>query len=215
MGTFANLLLLLTLYVLQPASAISLGQWQEIDHNGESVSVYAPEESTNELMIVLHGCNQSADDFVDRAALDKVAETYGVVIAVPNVPGGGVLLGCWDYYDEQHTREETHVSHLLTLPARLESLIGNSFTKRSLTGLSSGAAMVNLVTCLAPDAFDAIGVVSGAALGTTAFDVFRPRTNSEEVTKLCRELGIHPAARYRCDRPAGELRWNGERVLAA
>ena len=63
-------------------------------------------------MVSLGGCGQQAagnTEFRDQSNWQQTADDYGLVVAIPNAPGGGVLAyGCWDYYGVEHSRDNRH-----------------------------------------------------------------------------------------------------------
>jgi hypothetical protein len=60
-------------------------------------------------------------DAADRRQLGRDGGGYGMVVALPDAPGGGVVLGCWDYYDGNHSRTSParHDDNLLALVSAL------------------------------------------------------------------------------------------------
>ena len=65
------------------------------------------------------------------------AEKYGMVVALPDAPNGGVVLGCWDYYDANHSRTAParHDDNLLGLVAALKA---RGYNLVDSTGEASG-----------------------------------------------------------------------------
>lgn len=50
------------------------------------------------LMVVLHGCSQTHNQIKNGGNLEKAADDFGLVMAVPYVTQqDGYLVGCWDY----------------------------------------------------------------------------------------------------------------------
>jgi poly(3-hydroxybutyrate) depolymerase len=93
---------------------------------GMNVQLYKPSTSSvagsgRALMINLHGCTQSATDLQIGGNWQKTADKYGMVIALPDLPNGGVGFGCWDYYGEDHTRTNRHNKHLIELAQALKA----------------------------------------------------------------------------------------------
>lgn len=81
-----------------PASSAS-GTWTTSTIAGMSVRLYVPEsapalEEGRALMIGLHGCVQSASVLQQAGNWQATADAYGMVVALPDAPNGGVLLGC-------------------------------------------------------------------------------------------------------------------------
>lgn len=115
------------MWLAPPARAAS-GAWTTETIAGMSVRVYTPAtppalESGRALMISLHGCQQKAQDLQQDGNWTDVADEYGMVVALPDAPNGGVYLGCWDYYDTSHssTNPSRHDDNVLALAQTLQS----------------------------------------------------------------------------------------------
>ncbi|HVK54829.1 MAG TPA: hypothetical protein VM532_07340, partial [Burkholderiales bacterium] len=85
------------------ASTISPG-WNEVNFPNHPTWVFMPSKpmptGKHALMLVLHGCNQTHDQFKKFGNLEKSAEARGVVVAIPDV--GLKFFGdqnqrCWDF----------------------------------------------------------------------------------------------------------------------
>lgn len=125
------------------------------------------------LYVVLHGCIQNADAYVTAGGFDQVAEEYGMIVAVPNVPDGGKIAGCWDYYGDSHTRSNKHNKNVLQLVSALisDTRLNIDPNQVYLAGLSSGGGQAYVLAALAPDVFAGVGINAGPALGTTSFQI--------------------------------------------
>jgi poly(3-hydroxybutyrate) depolymerase len=79
------------------------------------------------LVLVLHGCTQTASGDVIDSASDggfnwkTVAEQYGAVILAPNATGNVYSNHCWDYASTSHNRTSGHDGVLLDLIKRFSS----------------------------------------------------------------------------------------------
>lgn len=127
------------------------------------------------LVVVLHGCGQTALGDVIDSATDRgfnwkpVADQYGAVIAAPNASGNVYGSHCWDYARASHSRSAGHDGVLLDLVNRLlaNSAYAIDPAQVYVTGLSSGGGQTMVLGCLAPDVFAGIGINAGPPPGTT------------------------------------------------
>jgi poly(3-hydroxybutyrate) depolymerase len=108
------------------AGAGPSGSWATESVAGMNVKLYVPATAPvlagkRALMINLHGCVQNASTLASAGNWQAVADAYGMVVAAPDAPNGGVLLGCWDYYDANHSRSNPsrHDDNLLQLAQSL------------------------------------------------------------------------------------------------
>ncbi len=113
------------------------------------------------LMILLHGCTQSNDSYMN-ANLAEAAEAMGVVIAVPEVtnPAGN---GCWSYWQGAISRNTGDYQNLISLADVMsnDSAFSVDGNQVYIAGLNSGGTFAAQTACLAPDVFK--GVVMSAA----------------------------------------------------
>ncbi|RPI71261.1 MAG: hypothetical protein EHM38_04140, partial [Geobacteraceae bacterium] len=79
------------------------GTWRNISAGNMSVELYVPATAPKladkrALMISLHGCVQTNTVLRDQGNWSATADEYGMVVALPAVPDGGKIAGCWDYF---------------------------------------------------------------------------------------------------------------------
>ncbi len=143
---------------------------------GMQVHTYLPNTVTSNgkraLMITLHGCSQSNENVRDGWEWEDPAVAYGMVVAAPMAPNGGVLIGCWDYYGTNHssTSPGRHDDNLRDLA---NAMIGNTSLNIDvdqvyISGLSSGGGQAFVMGCLMPDIFAGMSINAGPALGTSS-----------------------------------------------
>ncbi|MCA9716335.1 MAG: PHB depolymerase family esterase [Myxococcales bacterium] len=179
---------------MTPASAGAAG-WEQRVVSGMDTHVYTPDALSpvgdgRGLLIVLHGCVQTAAQLRSLGNLEAAADGFGVVVAVPQVPNGGVYAGCWDYYGANHSRDNRHNDDLLGLVDELSSEPGLAIDLDQvyLSGFSSGGGQAIATGCLAPDVFAGVGIAAGPSLGTEAVEIGFVSTTSEAAAALCETL---------------------------
>lgn len=131
------------------------------------------------LVLVLHGCSQSAAGDVIDGAADKgyhwkgVADSYGAVILAPNATGNLYGSHCWDWAKSTHSRTTGHSGILLDLINRFVSNPQYAIDPKQVyvAGLSSGGAQTMVMGCLAPDIFAGIGINAGPPPGVTTLQI--------------------------------------------
>ena len=114
------------------------------------------------LVVMLHGCTQSPDDFARGTRMNALAQQAGYVVAYPaqsakNNPGK-----CWNWFrsgDQQRGRGEAAL--LAALTSHLVATHRLDGHRVYVAGLSAGGAMAAVLGHAYPDIFAAIGVHSG------------------------------------------------------
>ena len=161
---------------------------------GMSVRLYVPQTaptagSGRALMVSLHGCAQTASTLQAGANWQATADEYGLVVALPDAPNGGVIFGCWDYYDSIHSRTNParHDDNLLDLVDDLTARpeLGLDADQVYLSGLSSGGGQTMVMGCLAPDVFAGIGINAGPTVGTSSSQISSVSTTKAAGTSTC------------------------------
>lgn len=177
------------------APAVARAAWESREVAGMSVEVYTPASTSpvgegRALMIPLHGCTQTAVQLRDNGNFEHTAEDLGVVIAIPLVPDGGVVAGCWNYYGSLHTRDNGHNGNLIGLAETLrdDASLAIDPTQMYLAGFSAGGGQALVVGCLAPELFAGVAVAAGPSLGTTVNQISSVSTTGDATAAICTQL---------------------------
>ncbi|WP_037970923.1 alpha/beta hydrolase family esterase [Sulfitobacter noctilucae] len=128
--------------------------------------LHMPEGPANGVLMMLHGCTQTPDDFATGTDIVKTATQTGMIVVLPAQSRGDNAQSCWNWFsgtDQKRERGE---------PAILASLAGEIATKNNVpkgrtfvAGLSAGGAMAVILGQTYGDVFTAVGVHSGLPYG--------------------------------------------------
>lgn len=118
------------------------------------------------LILMLHGCTQSAEDFAIGTGMNALAEEFGCLIAFVAQPQGANAQKCWNWFrpeDQGRGKGE---------PALIVGIVGDILRDHAadpaavfVAGLSAGGAAAAILGAAYPDVFAAIGVHSGLPVG--------------------------------------------------
>ena len=179
------------------SGAADTDTWSTETIAGMTVNLYVPETEAahpdgRALMVNLHGCVQTAANLTSGGNWAATADEHGMVVAIPAAPNGGVLLGCWDYYDANHSSSNParHDDNLIDLATTLESRadLGIDADQVYLSGLSSGGGQTMVMGCLAPDVFAGIGLNASPTVGTTSGQIGSVAVTKTQGTSTCRDF---------------------------
>ncbi len=170
------------------------GQWESREFKGVKYQIFLPQKlatvAKTNLMLTLHGCAQHSEDLATYGNWEKAADQYNTVVVAPDVPNGGVIFGCWDYYGSNHTEQNRNNGPMLELVADLLKDATLKINPRHVyvSGLSSGAAQALLLGCLRPDVFAGVGVNSSPAIPTGSGDIHNPPIDAPTMQKYCEDI---------------------------
>jgi poly(hydroxyalkanoate) depolymerase family esterase len=118
------------------------------------------------LIVMLHGCTQSPDDFARGTRMNALAQEHGYVVAYPAQAKSKNASKCWNWFrsgDQQRGQGEPAI--LAALTRHLVDAHGLDERRVYVAGLSAGGAMAAVLGSTYPDVFAAIGVHSGLPFG--------------------------------------------------
>ncbi len=118
------------------------------------------------LLLMLHGCTQSPDDFARGTRMNALADVHGYVVAYPEQPSSRNATHCWNWFrrgDQQ--RDSGEPALLAALTRQLISTHGLDERRVHVAGLSAGGAMAAILASAYPDLYASIGVHSGLPVG--------------------------------------------------
>ncbi|RJG03782.1 alpha/beta hydrolase family esterase [Noviherbaspirillum sedimenti] len=180
------------------------GAWNENEQNYGlfNLHVYLPQQARptlakkRALMVVLHGCKQTAyGDIMDkRAGWESAAEQYGMVLAAPdvpetNTPGSRLFAGCWDWFGTAHQRDGRDIGPLAEMIKGLQARPELNIDPQQIyvVGMSSGAAVAQVLACAYPELVAGVGLHSAPAMGSNVPEVFAPpKIEAAAIVDNCR-----------------------------
>ena len=123
------------------------------------------------LVVMLHGCTQTPDDFALGTGMNELAQAQGFLVAYPAQTARANGSRCWNWFDaQQQSRGGVEASLIAAVACDVRQAWRVDPQRVFVAGLSAGGAMALILGNAYPEVFAAVGVHSGVALGT-AHDV--------------------------------------------
>ncbi|MBR3370488.1 MAG: PHB depolymerase family esterase [Rhodobacteraceae bacterium] len=119
------------------------------------------------LVVMLHGCTQTPEDFAIGTGMNALAEEFGCLIAYPAQPQGANAQKCWNWFrpqDQGKGRGEPAV--IAGIVADIVQHYPADAARVYVAGLSAGGAAAAIMGAAYPEIFAAVGVHSGLPVGS-------------------------------------------------
>lgn len=149
------------------------GTWERFSHSGPGGSrpyfLYTPPgldaAVATPLVVMLHGCTQTAADLARSTTMNEVADRHGFVVVYPQQSGRHNPQSCWNWFLPAHQGRGSGE------PAVIAGIAGEVTASSSgqpidhdrvfLAGMSAGGAMAAVLGSTYPELFAGMAVHSG------------------------------------------------------
>jgi poly(hydroxyalkanoate) depolymerase family esterase len=132
--------------------------------------VYLPaakSDAPRAMIVMLHGCTQSADDFAAGTQMNRLADEHGFVVVYPEQAPHANASKCWNWFKPQ---DQLHGAGEPSLIAGIVSEVARRHAadphRIFVAGLSAGAAMAVVLGETYPELFAGVGAHSGLPYGS-------------------------------------------------
>jgi poly(hydroxyalkanoate) depolymerase family esterase len=113
------------------------------------------------LIIMLHGCGQSATDFAASTRMNRLAVLYGFMVLYPEQDRLANAQACWNWFDTRNGRAKLEAASIVAALDHACGLHPIDTRRVAIAGLSAGASMAALAALHFPQRFAAVVMHSG------------------------------------------------------
>lgn len=156
--------------LLQNSALIGTGSWTvgvaQTNQGSRKYRLWVPAGNNNNtasaMVMMLHGCTQTAEDFAALSEFNRIADREGFLVLYPEQSRRANFLKCWNWFDPAHQSRDSGEPHILaSMVTTVKSLYRIDPDRIYVAGVSAGGAMAVIMGATYPDLFSAIGVCAG------------------------------------------------------
>jgi poly(hydroxyalkanoate) depolymerase family esterase len=121
------------------------------------------------LVVVLHGCTQSAAAYAEGAGWLSLADRHGFAVVAPEQASPNNPNRCFNWFEPGHTtRGSGEAASIRQMVAHATAMFGSDPARVFVTGLSAGGAMTAAMLATYPETFAAGAIVAGLPYGAAS-----------------------------------------------
>lgn len=142
---------------------------------GLNMYQYVPSQAKKNapMVVVMHGCQQSAKTFATETGWQMLADKHGFYLLLPEQTSGNNGMNCFTWFEKGDvTRGNGEIASIASMMDYMEN--NHSIDKKNVfvTGLSAGGTMASALMASYPDRITAGAIHSGVSYGC-AFQLFQ------------------------------------------
>ena len=119
------------------------------------------------LVVMLHGCKQTAADFAASTRMNQLAERKGFAVLYPQQSAAADANRCWHWYRRATQQGHGDVALIAEMIKQVRARQGLDASRIYVAGLSAGAGLAAILALRHPQLIAAAGLHSAPVFGTS------------------------------------------------
>ena len=119
------------------------------------------------MVVMLHGCKQSATDFAASTRMNQLAERKGFAVLYPQQSPATDAHRCWHWYKRATQQGEGDVKLIAAMIRQVQEKHWLDTSRTYVAGLSAGAGLAAILALRHPQLIAAVGLHSAPVYGTS------------------------------------------------
>ena len=153
------------------------------------------------LVVMLHGCQQTAPDFAAATRMNQLAERKGFAVLYPQQSAAGDAHRCWHWYQRSIQKGQGDVQVIAELITQVQQRCGLDTSRTYAAGLSAGAALATILALRNPELIAALGVHSAPVFGAADSTISGYRVMQRGAARVVGEVAGEVARAIAAARP--------------
>jgi poly(hydroxyalkanoate) depolymerase family esterase len=121
------------------------------------------------LIVVLHGCTQTAEAYAQGAGWTEMADRLGLALVCPEQQASNNANRCFNWFEPDDIRRgQGEAASIRTMIEAAADRFASDRRQVFVTGLSAGGAMASVMLATYPEVFAGGGVIAGLPFGVAA-----------------------------------------------
>lgn len=159
-------------FMNSPEQIDKMHQNEEFGANPGNLGMFScvpPRSDASALVVALHGCQQTAQEFDQGTGWSALAQQHGFAVLFPEQKCKNNSQNCFNWFEERHIRAED--GEIASIHAMVEKMLREHRLDRDrvfVTGLSAGGAMACALLAAFPNLFAAGAIIAGLPYGAAS-----------------------------------------------
>lgn len=166
------------------------------------------------LVVMLHGCTQTAEDFALGTDMNRYADRHGFIVIYPQQNLLANMKRCWNWFDPRNQGQSGEAATIMQIVDDVTLAHGLAAPRVFVAGLSAGGSLAAILGRAYPDRISAVGIHAGMPMASarTVPGAFRAMENGETGET---GPGPTPAIIFQGDEDDTVAPANGDRIAFA